>query len=298
VTQSPPQPPDRPGDGLDPQLARLLRGAHDVAVDVDVAARHLWTLHRVAEAMTDAGGGPSERTDSRRLAASVLIGAVLLISSGVAIASDEPLPGDALYAVKRSTERVQLLLPRSDASEARLHLRLAETRLEEAGHASVSRPHLVGPLIEEAVRALNHAAVVGGPPLATEVTTVRTRVHNRIAELQLHQVPAPAVAAQPSADPEPDPARPPAPAAAAVAGHPPDRDTSGVGAVRPPSPLTIPADTGTATVPVKAAPEPTSTAQDRPEDRREDRREHRPMEPSEPLRGHPPTGSRVPPTGR
>ncbi|GAB2946254.1 DUF5667 domain-containing protein [Micromonospora polyrhachis] len=56
------------------------------------------------------------------------VGAIAL--SGMAAAS--AVPGDALYAVKRSTERAQLALTNSDLSRGQLFLDFARTRLTEA----------------------------------------------------------------------------------------------------------------------------------------------------------------------
>jgi hypothetical protein len=59
------------------------------------------------------------------LTAALAIGAILA-------ASGRAQPGDALYPVKRSTERAQLALAGSDLSRGRLYLDFARTRLGEA----------------------------------------------------------------------------------------------------------------------------------------------------------------------
>jgi hypothetical protein len=48
-------------------------------------------------------------------------------------ASENAVPGDALYGMKRSTERAQLALASSDLSRGQLYLDFAQTRLAEAG---------------------------------------------------------------------------------------------------------------------------------------------------------------------
>ncbi|MCW3812904.1 DUF5667 domain-containing protein [Micromonospora sp. DR5-3] len=60
----------------------------------------------------------------------VAAGAVAL--SGISFASENALPGDALYGMKRSTERAQLALTSSDISRGQLFLDFARTRLDEA----------------------------------------------------------------------------------------------------------------------------------------------------------------------
>ncbi|SDY06423.1 hypothetical protein SAMN05444365_101550 [Micromonospora pattaloongensis] len=61
----------------------------------------------------------------------VVAGAVAV--SGMSAASENAVPGDALYGVKRSTERAQLALAGSDLSRGQLSLDFARTRLGEAG---------------------------------------------------------------------------------------------------------------------------------------------------------------------
>jgi Domain of unknown function (DUF5667) len=69
-----------------------------------------------------------------RTRAAVLVGvtAGALALSGVSVASTDSLPGDALYPVKRSSERAQLALASSDLSRGQLHLEFANSRLREA----------------------------------------------------------------------------------------------------------------------------------------------------------------------
>jgi hypothetical protein len=52
---------------------------------------------------------------------------------GVSAASGDAIPGEALYGVKRSTERAQLAFAGSDVSRGQLYLEFARTRLAEAG---------------------------------------------------------------------------------------------------------------------------------------------------------------------
>ncbi|MEV6298023.1 DUF5667 domain-containing protein [Actinoplanes sp. NPDC051861] len=52
--------------------------------------------------------------------------------SGISAASESASPGDALYSVKRSTERAQLAIAGSDVTRGQLSLDFAKTRLTEA----------------------------------------------------------------------------------------------------------------------------------------------------------------------
>lgn len=57
--------------------------------------------------------------------------AIALIGFGTVAASADSLPHSPLYPVKRTTERVQLLLTFSPSGKAQLHLAFAERRLNE-----------------------------------------------------------------------------------------------------------------------------------------------------------------------
>lgn len=60
----------------------------------------------------------------------VAVGAVAF--AGISTASDNAVPGDPLYGVKRSTERAQLALASSDVGRGQLYLGFARTRVQEA----------------------------------------------------------------------------------------------------------------------------------------------------------------------
>lgn len=71
--------------------------------------------------------GPRART---AVVAGVAVGAVAF--TGMSTASENAVPGDPLYGVKRSTERAQLALASSDVGRGQLYLGFARTRLVEA----------------------------------------------------------------------------------------------------------------------------------------------------------------------
>jgi hypothetical protein len=82
-------------------------------------------------------GGVFARGTGRRVRArgAIVIGvaAGAIAVSGLSSASENAAPGDALYGVKRSTERAQMALAGSDVTRGQLSLDFARTRLAEAG---------------------------------------------------------------------------------------------------------------------------------------------------------------------
>jgi hypothetical protein len=82
-------------------------------------------------------GGVFARGTGRRIRArgAIVIGvaAGAIAVSGLSSASENAAPGDALYGVKRSTERAQMALAGSDVTRGQLSLDFARTRLAEAG---------------------------------------------------------------------------------------------------------------------------------------------------------------------
>lgn len=62
--------------------------------------------------------------------ATVAFGAITV--SGISAATEQALPGDTLYGMKRSTERAQLALAQSDVSRGQMFLGFAEVRMTEA----------------------------------------------------------------------------------------------------------------------------------------------------------------------
>jgi hypothetical protein len=80
-----------------------------------------------------AGSRPAVSRRTRTRGAIVVgLAAGTLALSGMSAASGDAIPGDALYSVKRSTEKAQLALAGSDISKGQLYLEFARTRLDEA----------------------------------------------------------------------------------------------------------------------------------------------------------------------
>ncbi|MEV0808319.1 DUF5667 domain-containing protein [Micromonospora sp. NPDC050200] len=78
-------------------------------------------------------GAVTARQVRARGAILVGIAAGAVAVSGISAASEDAVPGDALYGMKRSTERAQLALASSGLSRGQLFLDFARTRLDEAG---------------------------------------------------------------------------------------------------------------------------------------------------------------------
>ncbi|WP_018221537.1 DUF5667 domain-containing protein [Salinispora pacifica] len=95
--------------------------------------------------------------------------------SGISAASENAVPGDALYGMKRSTERAQLALTGSDHSRGQLFLDFARTRLSEAAQLRDDRAGYSGVLDDmdadtrQGVRLLTTAAVQASDRTALDV---------------------------------------------------------------------------------------------------------------------------------
>jgi hypothetical protein len=119
---------------------------------------------------TSAGTGPARRRrlpGTRRTRVAILAGfaAGTLALSGISMASGDALPGDPLYAMKRSTENAQLVLAVSDVDKGQAYLNFARTRGQEAT-ATHSDPGKLLPVLGDldqqtttGVRLLTGAAV-------------------------------------------------------------------------------------------------------------------------------------------
>ena len=90
--------------------------------------------------------------------------------SGISAASENASPGDALYGVKRSTERAQLAMAGSDDTRGQLSLDFARTRLAEATAMRGDDPAFGGVLndmdadTKKGVRLLTGSAVSRSQP--------------------------------------------------------------------------------------------------------------------------------------
>ncbi|MFJ8580404.1 DUF5667 domain-containing protein [Micromonospora sp. NPDC093277] len=148
----------------DDELAALVAvsrrlSADPPAVEVDTEFRTGLRAMLVATAEREGAGAPAQPATAQagtgtrgsllpaatgrrvRARGAILVGvaAGAIALSGISAASENALPGDALYGMKRSTERAQLALASSDVSRGQLFLDFARTRLDEAATVRADR---------------------------------------------------------------------------------------------------------------------------------------------------------------
>lgn len=128
---------ERPKVDVDPEFrtglrAMLLATAEREGLGTPATA----TTEPAGERATGARGSllPSVTARRARARGAILVGvaAGAIAVSGISAASENAVPGDALYGMKRGTERAQLALASSDVSRGQLFLDFARTRLDEA----------------------------------------------------------------------------------------------------------------------------------------------------------------------
>jgi hypothetical protein len=124
----------RPGFREDTRAKLMERAAAELASPAErTVALAAGAVPAPARTTRSLDGVPARLRTSRTRAAllvGVAAGAVAL--SGMSTASGGAVPGDALYPVKRSTEKAQLALAGSDLGRGQLYLEFARTRLAEA----------------------------------------------------------------------------------------------------------------------------------------------------------------------
>ncbi len=119
---------------------------------------------------------PAVTARRARARGAILVGiaAGAVAVSGISAASENAVPGDALYGMKRSTERAQLAFTSSDVSRGQLFLDFARTRLGEAAELRGDRSGYSGVLDDmdadtrQGVRLLAGAAVQRSDPAALD----------------------------------------------------------------------------------------------------------------------------------
>ncbi|WP_430498264.1 DUF5667 domain-containing protein [Micromonospora trifolii] len=115
---------------------------------------------------------PAVTARRARARGAILVGiaAGAIAVSGISAASENAVPGDALYGMKRSTERAQLALASSDISRGQLFLDFARTRVGEAAKLRGDRIGFSAVLDDmdadsrQGVRLLTSAAVQRAEP--------------------------------------------------------------------------------------------------------------------------------------
>ena len=102
---------------------------------------------------------PAAGTRARRPVRAALatgLASTMIAATGVTVAAQEALPGDALYGLKKGTETVRMNLASDATQAARLELRFAEERLEEItlGASRMPAPAQIESLAEMDQRSL------------------------------------------------------------------------------------------------------------------------------------------------
>lgn len=149
------------------------------------SARPVARSHRTPSTIRSASPG------SGRTRAAVLVGvtAGALALSGVSAASTDSLPGDALYQVKRSSERAQLALAASDLTRGRLYLEFAHSRIQEAHQIGTGMlAEVLADMDGETISGINlltTAAVQRGDAnILSAVTAFITQQRARLSDLR------------------------------------------------------------------------------------------------------------------
>jgi hypothetical protein len=166
----------------------LERMLGDLTVPEDLAQRHLARMEAargtswlVADPDVVVPIASAKRRRAlRATVGGIVLGGVLVSGAGVAAASTSR-PGDALYGVKTTRERIQLAMTRPGDSRARLEVRLARTRLAEA--AELFRDDQFVDAIKAIARAdaaLASAAAQGGDEIDA---LVAAELDHRVAVL-------------------------------------------------------------------------------------------------------------------
>ncbi len=239
-------------DSFDSSLGLLLRRALRQKVDPETRDRHLDALTVQAARLREAGATaevlPMRPARPRWVGAVAAALVVLAFCSTTVVASQEALPGDVLYTVKRGTENARLLLATSPEAVAEVRADIAQTRSEEAQLVAAAG----GTAAEEQVESLQAEArsqieqAAQEAPGAPGIGAAQERVEQDIeGSDQLIGGSAAGGGA-----PAPAPSRP-----AAVPSTPPAEEPTQAPAPAVPAPG--PAESGTVTTP--AAPLPTET---------------------------------------
>lgn len=239
---------------LDPRLAAVLQRAFLRPVDVETAARHLWTINQEGARVREVGTAPRR---FRKTAIAALTSALLVGSSSAAVAASGPaLPGDFLYSVKLGAEQARLIVALSPEADARVHLDIARQRMSEARRAAIVRPEVVDQLVADALGELDAAVLLGSAEMAGEVAEVRTEAVQTVEDLDVTLDPeASALLVPPLPTPSPDVVEPPELPAVPPVSHPePIVETGTAGG--DPSPEPAPESTPTPSAAPEEEPPP------------------------------------------
>ena len=137
------------------------------------------------------------RIGVRLAAASAAIFVVLLVGVGAVATSGDALPGECLYWVKQTTEQARLAITFSEPAKARLHLALAERRVEELSRLTVRgdtefMPSLTDDLRRHLQKAQTLVAAVKDQGTAADLRAeLESTASTQLARIQEELVAAP-----------------------------------------------------------------------------------------------------------
>ncbi|MFC4146417.1 DUF5667 domain-containing protein [Micromonospora mangrovi] len=125
---------DRPDVDVEPDFRTGLRAMLVATAEREGIGSPAKTTPETAASTARGSFLPAATARRARARGAILVGvaAGAVALSGISAASENAVPGDALYGMKRSTERAQLALASSDISRGQLFLDFARTRLDEA----------------------------------------------------------------------------------------------------------------------------------------------------------------------
>jgi hypothetical protein len=151
------------GDDYEHPVGDLLRRHYAQTVTPDVAARHTMAIHREAARirLAERRALRTARRPRRAVVASLVGAMVVGSASGAMAASEESVPGQVLYPVKRAGEQARLFAATPLGAQAEVHLMIATHRTEELAAVGLAQPQVVPRLVAEAEAAI-HAATREG----------------------------------------------------------------------------------------------------------------------------------------
>lgn len=147
-----------------PRPTPAFRAALRNELTATLAATPVGPVDRVKDAVWDR---TARWRNSVRVAAASAVASTVLGSAGVAVAAQQALPGDLLYGVKQGIESLRVGLASGLIEQGRVHLSLAEERLDEiADGVTRLEPDQVIDTLEE----MDDASVAGADALLQAVT--------------------------------------------------------------------------------------------------------------------------------
>lgn len=213
-------------DSFESSLGVVLRRALRQQVEPETRDRHLDALTVQAGRLRDGAAMaevvPLRPARPRWMAGAAAALVVLAFGSTTVVASQDALPGDVLYTVKRGTENARLFLATSPEAVAEVRADIAQTRSEEAQIVAA----VGGPGAEEQVETLQAEArsqlerAAEEDPGAPGIPAAQERVEQDIEgsdELLGGTDTSPSTPVRPAAPPTTAPSEAPAPADPPVA---------------------------------------------------------------------------------